>query len=156
MIVEDLLKEIIDPETNYSIFELGFLKKVEVKDEEATVVLSPPTFWCPPAILYIILEELRQKLLTNGYRPKIVLEGHHDADRITRCINDKISFQECYSSESLGTYYEELKRRLFEKQEKKLKDSREARMVNLSLNVNGELCKLLGEVRQFREGLKNS
>lgn len=156
MEIQELLKEILDPETNHSIFDMGFLKKIEIKGKEASLVISPPTFWCPPTILYIILEDLRKKLIMNGYEFRIILEDHHDAEKITNCINQGLSFQECYNSEALGVNYEQLRKRLEEKQERKLGRGPNARLVNLSLNINGELCILLGEARQLRESIKNS
>ncbi|AWR95723.1 metal-sulfur cluster biosynthetic enzyme [Acidianus brierleyi] len=134
MSVENVLKSIIDPETNYSITELGFIKKIEKEH----IVLSPPTYWCPPMFLYMIMEEIKVKL------PNITIEvsDHHDAKRLTECINSRKSFSECYSSEVSGNEYNEIKEKFITKRMKK------DRLTNLSFNINGEMCKLLSEARR--------
>lgn len=154
--LESVLREVLDPETSYSMLEMGFLKRVEVKDDQATIVVSPPTYWCPPALLYMMLEDLRGKLCVKGYKAKIVVEDHHDAEKITGAINSGLSFEECYGAEALGTHYAELKKKLLDKQEKRLRGGRENRHVALSLSVNGELCMLVGEARRLREGAENT
>lgn len=135
--IEEMLREVIDPETNYSIIDLKFLRGYsENKEGKVKITLSPPTFFCPPLFLYVILEEVKEKIPNST----INLVNHHDAERLTECINKGLKFHECYSGEA-SSEYEDVKKRFTFKRKGK------GSLTQLSLNVNGEFCKLVAEAK---------
>ncbi|HWQ17821.1 MAG TPA: iron-sulfur cluster assembly protein [Sulfolobales archaeon] len=151
--MREILESVIDPETLSSIVDLGFIRKFEERGDSVSITLSPPTFWCPPVFLYMILEDLREKLMQKYSSVNIEIVGHHDSERLTRCINNGLRFDECYHGESIGGQYVFLKKRFYESLEKGVRgDGRENRLVRLSLSLTGEMCKLLAEERRRREG----
>lgn len=153
MNLEELLNSVLDPETSSSVVELGFIRKVEEAGKKITITLSPPTFWCSPTFLYMILEDLRGKLLSKYEEVRIEIVGHHDSERLTKCINLGLKFEECYKDEGVNGNYEDLKSYFYEKLNRGIRPKRRLDYTtSLSLNLNGELCKLLSIERIKREG----
>ncbi|MEM1627539.1 MAG: iron-sulfur cluster assembly protein [Sulfolobaceae archaeon] len=133
-----VLEEIIDPEANHSIVELGLVEEIREEANKVRIVISPPTYWCSPLILYLIMEEIKERI-SNSI---IEVRNHHDAEKLTRCINGSKSFEECYSEEVEGGNYTLTKKLLLDRSVKK------DRLTRLSLGVTGELCRLLSMVRR--------
>lgn len=149
----EILRDIIDPETLSSIVDLGFIREFEEKDNNIKIVISPPTFWCPPTFLYMILEDMRVKLKSKYGKVSIVITGHHDSEKLTQCINNELKFEECYKDETMKGFYEELKKRFYERLERGMNPrNRSDKLTRLSLSITGEMCKLLAEERMRREG----
>jgi metal-sulfur cluster biosynthetic enzyme len=146
--IEKIIRSVIDPETLNSIYDLGFIREVKEENNKVMITLTPPTFWCPPTFLYMILEDLRDKLRRNYSEVYIEIIGHHDGERLSKCINNGLKFEECYRGEIIKGEYEELKRRFKERFER----GKSNYLVKLSLEVTGEICKLLAEERRWREG----
>ncbi|AHC52143.1 metal-sulfur cluster biosynthetic enzyme [Sulfolobus acidocaldarius SUSAZ] len=123
------------------MYKMKFLKGYYEDDKgNLHLIISPPTFWCPPLFLYIMLEEIRNRL------PDAIIEvrDHHDSKKLSECINNGLKFHECYSNESLnGDEYDKVKRSFEEKRSNKY-----GKLVQLSLNMNGELCKLIAEAKE--------
>jgi len=155
MSLEELLNSVIDPETSNSIVELGFIRKVEEVGKKVMITLSPPTFWCSPTFLYMILEDLRGKLLSRYEEVRIEIVGHHDSERLTRCINLGLKFEECYKDQGVNGHYEDLKSYFYERLNRGIRPKRRLDYTtSLSLTLNGELCKLLSIERIKSEGKK--
>ncbi len=140
MNIEETLKDVLDPETNNSIIDLKFLKGYSIdKNGKLTITLSPPTFFCPPIFLYMIMEDIKRKL------PNVLINviDHHDAKRLSDCINKGLTFKECYQGEAIGSYYEEVRNKFMI--EKRVKGDR---LTKLSLSINGEFCKIVAEAKE--------
>ncbi|MBB5253730.1 iron-sulfur cluster assembly protein [Sulfurisphaera ohwakuensis] len=151
--MSEILKSVIDPETLSSIVELGFVKQIEEGENKIRVVLSPPTFWCPPTFLYMILEDLREKLKRKYETIDIEITAHHDSEKLTKCINKGLKFDECYGDEAMKGLYDDLKKKFYQRLEKGINPKNKSdKLVRLSLGITGEMCKLLAEERMKREG----
>ncbi|BFI75686.1 iron-sulfur cluster assembly protein [Sulfurisphaera ohwakuensis] len=151
--MSEILKNVIDPETLSSIVDLGFVKQIEEGENRIRVILSPPTFWCPPTFLYMILEDLREKLKSKYEIINIEVVDHHDSEKLTKCINKGLRFDECYKDEAMKGLYDDLKKRFYQRFERGMSPkNRSDRLVRLSLGITGEMCKLLAEERMKREG----
>ncbi|TRM75703.1 DUF59 domain-containing protein [Sulfolobus sp. A20-N-F6] len=135
-----MIKEVIDPETNNSIIDLKFLKGYNIdKNGKLTITISPPTFFWPPIFLYMIMEDIKRKL------PNVIINviDHHDAKRLSECINRGLTFKECYQDEAIGNHYEEVRNKFMVE-----KRGKEDRLTKLSLSINGEFCKLIAEAKE--------
>ncbi|NON62564.1 metal-sulfur cluster assembly factor [Acidianus sp. RZ1] len=202
------LRKVYDPETDLSIVDMGFVKDVKVNGSEVEVTLLPPTFWCSPPFMYMIMRDVKEKLRERYTNVKVRIIGHHDSERLNSCIERGITFEECYPNEAGGYFYDlyktfiikRIKARSYrvmkiikkyglkgdedfevlgdtvrvgnkvigDKEEvKELKEYvellkaintksiiptevHEAKLYRLSLGINGEFCKLLGESRRER------
>ena len=117
-LVEKALSRVRDPELDMPITELGMVKDVALEKGFLRVTILMPTYWCSPNFTYIILEDARRELDRElrplGVKPLVVLEGHHDAEKITRCVNEGLRFEECYQGEAVEGL-EELRLRFREK-----------------------------------------
>ncbi|AAK41858.1 metal-sulfur cluster assembly factor [Saccharolobus solfataricus] len=137
-----MLEDVIDPETNYSIVKMGFIRNIEIEEGKIKVTLSPPTFWCPPLFLYMILEDVKRKLSESYNGVLIQVVDHHDAEKLTSCINNGKSFEECYKNEVEGNSYEAIRERF------RVKRERDDRLSKLTLSINGEFCRLIYEAKR--------
>lgn len=112
------LSRVRDPELDKPITELGFIKEVKVHRGRGAVEVSMilPTYWCSPAFAYMMLEDARKVLLKLGgvKRVTVNLLDHHDAERISRCINEGLTFEECYGDEA-GEGLSDLRRKMMER-----------------------------------------
>ena len=57
------LSEVLDPELDEPVLELGFIRSLEVQEGHATVTLGLPTSWCAANFAYIMAEDIRRALL---------------------------------------------------------------------------------------------
>ncbi|QGA69102.1 metal-sulfur cluster assembly factor [Sulfolobus sp. E11-6] len=138
-----MLEDVIDPETNYSIIEMGFIRKIEeIEEGKIKITLSPPTFWCPPLFLYMILADVRQRLSDRYNNVIIQVVDHHDAEKLTSCINSGKRFEECYKDEVEGNSYMKIRERF------RMKRERGDKLSSLALSINGEFCKLIYEAKR--------
>ena len=100
------LSRVHDPELDTPITELGIVDKIVVSDDGSVeVAIVMPTYWCSPNFTYIILEDVKLALsrLKGVSRVRVVLKGHHEAERISRCINEGLKFDECFPDEAKGS-----------------------------------------------------
>ncbi|BCS93676.1 iron-sulfur cluster assembly protein [Metallosphaera javensis (ex Sakai et al. 2022)] len=143
---KELLDNVIDPETSFSISKLGFVKEISINqyNNSIRIVLSPPTFFCPPLFLYMILEDVKRTLRSQYTEVIIEVMDHHDSKKLTDCINKGIGFDECYKSEVERENYGAIKRIFNEKREK----AKSNQLTRLSLDLNGEFCKLISEAKR--------
>ncbi len=59
--IKDKLSEVIDPELNISIIDLGLVYQVKVnKDDQVTIIMTLTTIGCP--LISIIEQEIKNKL----------------------------------------------------------------------------------------------
>ncbi len=66
--IKNKLSEVLDPELNISIVDLGLVYKVEVKDAKVMVTMTLTTMGCP--LIATIEEEIKQKLKETGIDEK--------------------------------------------------------------------------------------
>src|SRR5690242_8660480 len=82
------LRNVLDPELDESIVELGFVADVAVADDTATIAFRLPTFWCSANFAWIMAEDMRLALAALPWlrRADIRLVDHFAAEAINRGI----------------------------------------------------------------------
>jgi len=71
-IVNEVLKEIIEPETGKSIIDSGMVKKVEVKDSKVKIELIPISSHCAFCwVMNALILEIEEKLKEKGFEVKV-------------------------------------------------------------------------------------
>lgn len=100
------IRKVYDPETDVSIVDMGFIKDFKVNGSEVEVTLFPPTFWCSPPFMYIIMRDVKEKLREKYGSVKVKIIGHHDSERLNSCIQRDLTFEECYPHEAMGYFYD--------------------------------------------------
>ncbi|BAA81254.2 hypothetical protein APE_2242.1 [Aeropyrum pernix K1] len=111
------LEAVRDPELDIPITELGLIDSITTGSGEVVeVTIRMPTYWCSPNFTYMIVEDARKALekLVGPARVKVFLKDHHDGERITKCVNSGLRFEECYPEEA-GEGLEGLRARMREK-----------------------------------------
>lgn len=84
------LELVLDPELDESILQLGFVRSVQVRDNQAIVTLQLPTSWCAINFAYIMAEDVRRALLAMEgiQRVTVRLGDHCAAEEIEAAVND--------------------------------------------------------------------
>jgi metal-sulfur cluster biosynthetic enzyme len=62
--VIERLAEVLDPELDEPILDLGFVRSFELHSGHASVELRLPTSWCAMNFAYLMAEDVRRALLT--------------------------------------------------------------------------------------------
>jgi len=101
----DRLAQVLDPELDESILDLGFVRSLRLLSGHAEVVLRLPTNWCAVNFAYLMAEDIRRALLAvNGIRQVTVRLGDHcAAEEIEAAVNDGRSFGEAFPDEGAGS-----------------------------------------------------
>jgi metal-sulfur cluster biosynthetic enzyme len=99
------LAQVLDPELDESILDLGFVRSLELRSGHASVVLQLPTSWCAVNFAYLMAEDVRRALLAvQGIRQVTVRLGDHcAAEEIEAAVNDGRSFAEAFPGEGAGS-----------------------------------------------------
>lgn len=100
--VRAALRDVIDPELDQSLVDLGFVDEVCPEGERVTVVLRLPTFWCAPNFAYLMAHDVRQQVLRipGVRRVRVVLKEHFAADEISAGVSEGRSFAEVFPGEA--------------------------------------------------------
>src|SRR5215472_2031644 len=99
------LAQVLDPELDESILDLGFVRSLELHSGHASVTLRLPTSWCAVNFAYLMAEDVRNALLgVEGIRRVTVSLGDHcAAAEIEAAVNDGRPFAEAFSGEAAGS-----------------------------------------------------
>ena len=99
------LEQVLDPELDESILDLGFIRSLQLRSGHANVALRLPTSWCAVNFAYLMAEDVRRALLmVEGIRQVTVRLGDHcAAEEIEAAINDGRSFAEAFPGEGAGS-----------------------------------------------------
>jgi metal-sulfur cluster biosynthetic enzyme len=99
------LAQVIDPELDESIVDLGFVRSVRLHSGHADVMLQLPTSWCAVNFAYLMAEDVRRVLLTvEGVRDATIRLGDHCAAReIEVAVNEGRPFAEAFPEEGAGS-----------------------------------------------------
>lgn len=102
------LEQVLDPELDESILDLGFVDALRVRAGHADVALRLPTAWCAVNFAYLMAEDVRHALLTvAGIRRVTVRLGDHcAAAAIEAAVNDGRPFAEAFAGEGAGSLAE--------------------------------------------------
>ena len=96
--VLERLAQVLDPELDESILDLGFVRSLELRSGHANVALRLPTSWCAVNFAYLMAEDVRRALLeVEGIRRVTVSLGDHcAAEEIETAVNDGRPFAEAF------------------------------------------------------------
>src|ERR1700746_3754058 len=99
------LAQVLDPELDESILDLGFVRSLELRSGHADVTLRLPTSWCAVNFAYLMAEDVRRAVLeVEGIRRVTVSLGDHcAAEEIETAVNDGRPFAEAFPGEGAGS-----------------------------------------------------
>ena len=146
-VILERLTQVLDPELDESILDLGFVRSLRLRSGHASVALRLPTSWCAVNFAYLMAEDVRHALLSvEGIcRVTVRLGDHCAAEEIEAAVNDGRPFAEAFPGEGAGSL--EALRLTFQRkgflsrQEQLLRELREAGC------STGAICALrIGEV----------
>jgi metal-sulfur cluster biosynthetic enzyme len=126
------LAQVLDPELDESILDLGFVRSLELRSGHARIALRLPTSWCAVNFAYLMAEDVRRALLSvDGIRQVTVRLGDHcAAGEIEAAVNDGRPFAEAFPGEGAGSLaalrLTFLRKGFFGRQERLLRELREA------------------------------
>ena len=103
-VILEQLAQVLDPELDESIVDLGFVRAVRLHSGHADVALQLPTSWCAVNFAYLMAEDVRRALLTvEGVHHATIRLGDHCAAReIEAAVNHGWSFAEAFPEEGAG------------------------------------------------------
>src|SRR5438445_10865928 len=131
-VLVERLAQVLDPELDESILDLGFVRSLQLRSGHATVVLRLPTSWCAVNFAYLMAEDVRRALLSvEGIdRVTVSLGDHCAAAEIEAAVNDGRSFAEAFPAEGAGSLaalrLTFLRKGFLSRQERLLRDLRAA------------------------------
>ena len=100
--VLDALGRVRDPELDEPITDLGFVSEVEVGEGSVRVRLRLPTYFCAPNFAFLMVADAKAAVeeVPGAGRAEILLEDHHDAERINLGVADGRGFVGTYPGEA--------------------------------------------------------
>jgi metal-sulfur cluster biosynthetic enzyme len=103
--VLERLAQVLDPELDESILDLGFVRTLDLRSGHANIALRLPTSWCAVNFAYLMAEDVRRALLeVEGIRWVTVSLGDHcAAAEIEAAVNDGRPFAEAFPGEGAGS-----------------------------------------------------
>lgn len=96
----DRLDQVMDPELDEPITDMGFVETVAVSDSnEVKVSFRLPTFWCSPNFAFIMAEGIREEV---GALPwvrgvEVQLHDHMCAEEMNEAVNAGRSFSDAFA-----------------------------------------------------------
>jgi metal-sulfur cluster biosynthetic enzyme len=99
------LGQVLDPELDESILDLGFVQSVKLQSGHAAIALKLPTSWCAVNFAYLMAEDVRRALLSlAGIRAVTVSLGNHcAAAEIEAAVNQGRLFAEAFPGAGAGS-----------------------------------------------------
>src|ERR1700719_5440514 len=99
------LAQVLDPELDEPILDLGFVRSFELSSGHVSVELRLPTSWCAVNFAYLMAEDVRRALLTVEEidRVTVSLGDHCAAAEIEAGVNEGLSFAEAFPGDAPGS-----------------------------------------------------
>ncbi len=100
--VRAVLADVLDPELDESMVDLGFVSRVAVEGGVVAVDFRLPTFWCAANFAWIMAEDMRAALAALPWAAHIDvrLVDHFSARRINDGVAAGRSFREAFGDEA--------------------------------------------------------
>ncbi len=98
------INEVIDPELDRPLDELGFVNGIEISGGEVSVRLRLPTYWCAPNFTYMMAADLRDRIsqAPGVEHVTVHVEDHFAGDEISDGVNRGQSFSALFPGEADG------------------------------------------------------
>jgi metal-sulfur cluster biosynthetic enzyme len=99
------LGQVLDPELDEPILQLGFVRSLRVRDGHAVIALQLPTSWCAINFAYLMAEDVRITLIAIEGIDKVTvrLGDHCAAAQIEAAVNSGKTFAEAFPGEDFGS-----------------------------------------------------
>jgi metal-sulfur cluster biosynthetic enzyme len=99
------LEQVLDPELDESILDLGFVRSLQLCSGHASVALRLPTSWCAVNFAYLMAEDVRRALLRveGVHQVTVSLGDHCAAEEIEAAVNEGLPFAEAFPGEGAGS-----------------------------------------------------
>jgi metal-sulfur cluster biosynthetic enzyme len=109
--VLDALSGVRDPELDEPITDLGFVSDLSVEDDDVSVRLRLPTYFCAPNFAYLMVADAKAAILSvpGVRRARVVLDDHYASDEINGGVNEERGFDGTFPRETEGPDLEELR-----------------------------------------------
>jgi metal-sulfur cluster biosynthetic enzyme len=100
--VFEAIADVLDPELDESLVNLGFIDSVQIDGDSVTVAFKLPTYWCAPNFAYLMAADLRSCVQSiPGVRAvRILLLDHCTSEEVSSGVNAGQSFSEAFPEES--------------------------------------------------------
>lgn len=85
--IRNALRNVIDPEVNKNIVDLGLVKKIEIQGEKAIIELIPTSALCPLAIHIAINAKKEAEKIEGLKEVKVYIKGHIMEHLINEAVN---------------------------------------------------------------------
>jgi len=86
--VANVLKEIMDPHTGMSIYEMGLISNISVSDDRVGLTFRPTSVFCPLGIHFAMNIKRRLAALDGVKKVDLVVVGHIHEDMINREVSE--------------------------------------------------------------------
>ncbi|MBO8173552.1 MAG: iron-sulfur cluster assembly protein [Bacillaceae bacterium] len=102
--VEDRLAQVMDPELDESLIELGFIDEIRIDGRRVTVSFKLPTYWCSPNFAFLMASDIRDRIRELDWVDEVSvrLKDHLYADAINDGVSKNRSFAETFPEFSSG------------------------------------------------------
>jgi metal-sulfur cluster biosynthetic enzyme len=99
------LGQVLDPELDESILDLGFVRSLRLRSGHASIELGLPTSWCAVNFTYLMAEDVRRALLAVDSISAVTvrLGDHCAAAEIEAAVNAGRPFSEAFPLEGAGS-----------------------------------------------------
>ncbi|MGQ9588059.1 MAG: metal-sulfur cluster assembly factor [Thermoplasmata archaeon] len=84
--VISMLKEIVDPHTNMSVYEMGLISELRVSDNAVSLTFRPTSPFCPLGIHLAMNIKRRLKALKGTERADVKVIGHVQESQINKAL----------------------------------------------------------------------
>jgi metal-sulfur cluster biosynthetic enzyme len=98
--VWDRLDNVMDPELDEPVTDMGFIEEVLIDGENAVeVAFRLPTYWCSPNFAFLMAQGIKQEveMLPWVARVRLRLEDHLSAEDICAAVNEDRNFDDVFA-----------------------------------------------------------
>lgn len=99
------LSDVVDPELDEPITDLGFVRSVLLDDDGITVHLRLPTAFCSPNFAYLMASDAQDVLesLDGIGQVRVLLDDHHDSEKINAGLAADAGYRGTFGVEAVDS-----------------------------------------------------
>jgi len=86
--IVNALKEVIDPHTGTSVYDMGLIKDIVVEDSEVSLTFVPSSPFCPLGVQLSTQIKDKVKGIEGVEKTNIKVEGHIQEEELTKKLCD--------------------------------------------------------------------